>query len=249
MTATAHPPASPPDTAVPVRPGRRRWSWTVLALIALAVAGFFGGQYAEGLAAVAARTPDNVSAASHFGTLPAPIRILFLIHVGTAAVALGIGALQFSSALRRRSPRAHRVVGRVYLLAVGAAALTGLPTSLWNSLGIRGVVGYALLDVAWGLTAWLAYRAARRRRFREHQAWAIRTFALSYAAVTLRAGLPVLIALQLPFDPGGLVPRAVRQRHAHDRALAGVADQPRRRRMDHRPARAPRRPLVHLPAG
>lgn len=207
MVATAPAPAGTPGDAVPVRPRRRRWSWIVVVLTALAVAGFFGGQYVEGLAAVAARTPDNVSAAAHFGALPAPIRVLFLVHVGTASLALGIGALQFSSALRRRNPRVHRVVGRVYLLAVGAAALTGLPTSLWNSLGIRGVIGYALLDVVWGLTAWLAYRAARRRRFREHQAWAIRNFALTYAAVTLRAGLPVLIALQLPFDPGASFPQ------------------------------------------
>ncbi|GAA1010391.1 hypothetical protein Aple_028520 [Acrocarpospora pleiomorpha] len=46
----------------------------------------------------------------------------------------------------------------------------------------------------------LAYRAARERRFREHQAWMIRNFALTYAAVTLRAALPVLILLQLPFS-------------------------------------------------
>lgn len=95
--------------------------------------------------------------------------------------------------------RTHRNLGRIYLIAVLFAALSGATTSFWNSMGIRGVIGYFMLDVLWAWTAWLAYRAARERRFREHQAWMIRNFALTYAAVTLRAALPVLILVQLPF--------------------------------------------------
>ncbi|MBC8093580.1 MAG: DUF2306 domain-containing protein [Pseudonocardia sp.] len=201
MTDTLVPDVTPPSPR-PVRsaPGRRRWSWTFVVLTSLAVAGWFGGQYVEGLAAVAARTPDLVTAASHFDTLPWPIRGLFLVHIVTAAVALAVGPFQFSMRLRRRSIRTHRILGRVYLIAVLFGATSGAVTTLWNSMGIRGVFGYFMLDVLWAATAWLGFRAVRGRRFREHQAWMIRSFALTYAAA-LRAALPVLVLLQLPFSP------------------------------------------------
>ena len=192
-------PASP--RAVRSARGRRRRSWTFVVLTSLAVAGWFGGQYVEGLAAVAARTPDVVTAASHFDTLAWPIRWLFVVHLGTAGVALAIGPFQFSTRLRRRTIRTHRILGRVYLIAVLLSAASGVVTTLWNSMGIRGVFGYFVLDVMWAATAWLAFRAARERRLREHQAWMVRNFALTYAAVTLRAALPVLVLLQLPFSP------------------------------------------------
>ncbi|MEV6986713.1 DUF2306 domain-containing protein [Sphaerisporangium sp. NPDC051017] len=194
--------AASPGPARSARRSRRqrRWSWTFVSLTSLAVAGWFGGQYVQGLATVAARTPDVVTAASHFDTLAWPIRSLFVVHIVTAAVALAIGPFQFSTRLRKRSFGTHRIVGRVYLISIMFAAVSGATTSLWNSLGIRGVFGYFMLDVIWAWTAWLAYRAARERRFREHQAWMIRNFALTYAAVTLRAALPVLILLQLPFS-------------------------------------------------
>ncbi|AUA16694.1 DUF2306 domain-containing protein [Streptomyces sp. SID8382] len=196
-------PESAPASKRPIRsaPRRRRWPWTFIALTSVAVAGWFSGQYVEGLAAVAARTPDNVTAASHFDSLAWPVRILFIVHITFGGVALAIGPFQFSKRLRGRGIRSHRIVGRVYVTAVLTSAVTGATTSLWNSLGIRGVFGYFTLDVLWAWTAWLAYRAARERRIREHQAWMIRNFALTYAAVTLRAALPVLILLQLPFHP------------------------------------------------
>lgn len=187
----------PRSSQRPRRP--QRWPWTFVALTSVAVAGWFSGQYVEGLATVAARTPESVSAASHFDSLAWPIRSLFIVHITSAAVALAIGPFQFSKRLRRRGMRLHRNLGRVYLIAVLVASVSGATSAFWNSMGIRGVLGYLALDVLWAWTAWLAYRAARERRLREHQAWMIRNFALTYAAVTLRAALPVLILVQLPF--------------------------------------------------
>lgn len=86
-------------------------------------------------------------------------------HIATAAVALAVGPFQFSRRLRRRGIRAHRILGRVYVIVILCAAVSGATTSLWNSMGIRGVSGYFTLDVMWAWTTWLACRAARNRRF------------------------------------------------------------------------------------
>ncbi|WP_051792652.1 DUF2306 domain-containing protein [Amycolatopsis jejuensis] len=207
------------DTVSPARSSRRgrRRSWTFVVLTSLAVAGWFSGQYVEGLAGVAARTPQNVTAASHFDALPWPIRFLFIAHIVAAGLALATGPFQFSRRLRARSIRAHRVLGRVYLISVLAGAVSGATTSLWNSLGIQGAIGYFTLDVLWAATAWQAYRAIRERRLHEHQAWMIRNFALTYAAVTLRAALPVLILVQLPFSTDTAFP------HLFDAAIHTIA--------------------------
>ncbi|MEV0117256.1 DUF2306 domain-containing protein [Streptomyces sp. NPDC050844] len=54
----------------------------------------------------------------------------------------------------------------------------------------------------WGWTAWRGYKAIRERDIRSHQAWMIRNFALTYAAVTLRLWFGVLTFAQLPFVQG-----------------------------------------------
>ena len=46
----------------------------------------------------------------------------------------------------------------------------------------------------------LAWRRAMQRRFTEHRAWMIRSFALTLAAVTLRLYLPVASLMSIPFD-------------------------------------------------
>ena len=71
----------------------------------------------------------------------------------------------------------------------------------FNSAGLVGFFGFGTLAVLWLATGWLAYRAIRRRDVASHRAWMMRNFALTYAAVTLRLWLGVLIAVQLL--PGG----------------------------------------------
>jgi len=59
-----------------------------------------------------------------------------------------------------------------------------------------GTAGFGLLAVLWVAFAATAFRAIRRRDIATHQRWMIRTFALTYAAVTLRLWLFVLMAVQ-----------------------------------------------------
>jgi len=48
----------------------------------------------------------------------------------------------------------------------------------------------------------LALKAALERRFAAHRAWMIRSFALTFAAVTLRLYLPLLLVVPVPFLTG-----------------------------------------------
>jgi uncharacterized membrane protein len=114
-------------------------------------------------------------------------------------LALAIGPIQFAATLRRRRPGVHRWVGRIFLGAVAIGSLSSLIMAGFNSAAINGFFGFGALAVLWGWTGWKGYRAIRTGDYLSHQAWMIRCFALTYAGVTLRLWLGLLIGVQLPF--------------------------------------------------
>ena len=61
-------------------------------------------------------------------------------------------------------------------------------------------IGFGTLAVLWIVTTSLAWRRAVHGRFVEHRAWMIRSFALTFAAVTLRLYLPLTFVFHLRFD-------------------------------------------------
>jgi uncharacterized membrane protein len=182
------------------RTERGRWSWAWVALSSVSIAGYFVGQYAQG-------TLDTM-AGNHVGLAPVyaarmwPVQVAFYLHIVSGGLALVLGPLQFSHRLRNRHWRAHRVIGRTYMITVGVGAISAFVMSMFNSVGILGFFGFGSLAVLWGWTAWRAYRAIRQRDVRNHQVWVIRNFALTYAAVTLRLWFGVLILVQIPFVHG-----------------------------------------------
>lgn len=178
---------------------RHRIPWLFMALSSFVVAAVFGGQYLQGLRAVAESSPEFGIAASTFEGRAWPIEGGLYIHIVGASLALAIGPWQFSQRLRRWRPGLHRWVGRAYLASIALGATGGVVTSIWSSRGISGFVGFATLTALWAWTSWRGYRAVRRGDIRSHQAWMIRSFALTFAAVTLRVELLAMIGLQALF--------------------------------------------------
>ncbi len=124
---------------------------------------------------------------------------LLMVHILTGGVALLLGSLQFYAPIRRRAPRAHRLIGRIYLLAgVLPSGIAGLGVAALTTRGPLTAAAFALLSVFWLVSAAYGYTAVRRRDFAAHERWMRRNFAATFAAVTLRAWLGLLIFAQLP---------------------------------------------------
>ncbi|MDM7832410.1 DUF2306 domain-containing protein [Cellulomonas edaphi] len=186
----------------PERTRRRghRVSWTVVTLTSLAVATYAVSPYLmRSLRALAA---DDVGLATGYAGRPAPVLLAFSLHVAAGGVALLVGPFSFWAGLRRRRPAVHRAIGRTYLGAVGVAGVGALALAPVNTAGMVGLFGFGTLAVLWLATSWRGYRAIRAGDAAGHQAWMIRSFALTYAAVTLRAWTGVLVAVQAPFTSG-----------------------------------------------
>jgi uncharacterized membrane protein len=114
-----------------------------------------------------------------------------LLHATLAATALLVGPFQFLKGLRARSPRTHRVVGRVYVVGCLCAAPAGLILATGTDAGPIAPWGFGTLSVLWFFITANAVRLAMARRIVEHRRWMIRSFALTFAAVTLRLYLPI----------------------------------------------------------
>ncbi|MFG3339404.1 DUF2306 domain-containing protein [Glycomyces sp. NPDC048151] len=132
------------------------------------------------------------------------IHLPFLIaHAAAGGVALLVGPFQFFGSIRRRHPKVHRVLGRVYLLGgILPGALTGIVVGVLTTAGPIALVSFVFLDVFWLYTAVRAYRAVRARDFAAHERWMLRSMAATFAAVMLRVYLGLFIAVQIPLLDG-----------------------------------------------
>ena len=123
------------------------------------------------------------------------------IHVAGAATALLVGCFQFLPAIRRRRS-VHRWLGRTYALGCIVGGLAGFRLAMGTTAGVFAGVGFGLLAVCWIYATVQAWRFARERRFDEHRRWMIRSFAMTFAAVTLRLYLPIAPILGYDFMDG-----------------------------------------------
>ncbi len=140
---------------------------------------------------------------ARFMAMPAPV----ILHIVCASLFCVLGALQFDSALRQRSPRLHRIAGRVAAPCGIVAALTGLWMTAAYAIPaeLQGPLLYAVriaVGLAMALAVTLSIRAVLQRRIAQHKAWMVRAYALGQGAgtqvlillpVSLLAGAPSFI--------------------------------------------------------
>lgn len=120
-------------------------------------------------------------------------RFSFYMHISGGVLALGSGPFQFISTIRKRNIQLHRLLGRTYvigILFIGAPA--GLYMAFFANGGPVAGLGFALLCTLWVITTAKAVIHARNLQIKEHKQWMVRSFALTFAAVTLRLWVPIL---------------------------------------------------------
>jgi len=112
------------------------------------------------------------------------------VHAGGAATALLVGGFQFIPALRRNRTL-HRWLGRIYATGCIVGGFAGFGMAFGSTAGPIAGWGFGILAVTWIYVTGQGWLTARARRFDEHRRWMMRSFALTFAAVTLRIYLPL----------------------------------------------------------
>ena len=117
-----------------------------------------------------------------------------LPHGFVGATALLLGITQFSTRVRTRFTRLHRVVGRIYITAVFIVAPLGIYIQHLDELSgdPRSFTIAAAADAAlWMLATGMAFWCIRTRRIEQHRQWMTRSLAMALVFLEVRviAGL------------------------------------------------------------
>ncbi len=115
-----------------------------------------------------------------------PRRAGLLVHISCGMVALLSGPWQFSRRFRQRNLPLHRLIGRVYLIAIALGSVASFYLACTTSDGWAWGFGVAMLGVAWLTTSGMAYYAVRQRQIPIHKEWMVRSYVVTFAFVTFR---------------------------------------------------------------
>ena len=119
-----------------------------------------------------------------------PVKWLMALHGPAGALALLLAPFQFSTRLRKRSRRTHRVLGRLYVAGVAIAAPVAIPIAV--VLGPPVLVPAATIQtLGWLLTTGVGLYCIRAGNVRQHEEWMIRSYPFAMVFVFARAVLAI----------------------------------------------------------
>jgi Predicted membrane protein (DUF2306) len=130
--------------------------------------------------------PDNgflltkTESTRHSVYLPA-----FYIHILTGSIVLITGIFQLNQWIRKHYTAWHRTAGKVYLFVI-LIFTSGLVMSFYANGGWSAGIGFALLASLWWFFTWKGFQNAMHKRWDIHREFMLRSYALTFAAVTLR---------------------------------------------------------------
>lgn len=115
---------------------------------------------------------------------------LIVLHGISGALALFIAPFQFSSRLRQRHIRVHRVMGRVYIFCVAVAAPVSIPVAVILGPSVL-VMAATTQAVGWIVTTAAAFYCVRTGRIQQHREWMMRSYPFAVVFIVVRAILAI----------------------------------------------------------
>jgi len=126
-------------------------------------------------------------------------RAAFYTHVFSSVLALAAGLTQFSGHVLKNHRRLHRVVGWIYAVDI---LIINFPAAMIMAYYANGLlpskIAFTILDCLWFWFTYKAVIAARNRKIDEHKRFMIRSYALTFSAITLRSWKLILASTLHP---------------------------------------------------
>jgi uncharacterized membrane protein len=125
----------------------------------------------------------------------------FYTHVFSSVLALAAGLTQFSENVLKNYRRLHRIIGWIYAVDI---LVINFPAAMVMAYYANGLlpskIAFTILDCLWLWFTLKAVIAARKGNISQHKRFMIRSFALTFSAITLRSWKIILISTIHP-DP------------------------------------------------
>ncbi|MFT4577044.1 MAG: putative membrane protein [Polaribacter sp.] len=126
--------------------------------------------------------------------------VAFYTHISLGGFSLLIGWSLFLKKFRAKKLHLHRLIGKIYVIAVLLSSVTGLVAAYYATGGVFAKLGFAGMSIAWFVCTYIPYKAIRNKNIQKHERWMIRSYAVTFTGVTFRLWMPfLLIAFQLDF--------------------------------------------------
>ena len=133
--------------------------------------------------------------ARHF----APVKWYLIPHAFFGALALLLGAFQFSNRLRAKYLKVHRILGYLYVVSVFISAPFAIPVAKRiDSLSLVAASG--VQSFGWMVTTALALYCIRHGNVSQHRRWMLRSypFAMVFTVARLLIPIPFILHQGLP---------------------------------------------------
>ena len=119
----------------------------------------------------------------------------FYIHVFSAVIALFAGFTQFSADFLKYNKKLHRIFGKIYVWNILVINFpTAMILAIYANGGLIGKTAFVILDILWFYFTYVAFICALKKDFINHRYNMIRSYALTFSAITLRLWKIIILA-------------------------------------------------------
>ncbi|WP_066061742.1 DUF2306 domain-containing protein [Neobacillus soli] len=132
-------------------------------------------------------------------------KLFFYPHIFLGTISLAIGPFQLTK-ISRRKPKLHKMLGKIYAVAIFINILV-VPYISLSATGGRGtMIAFLVLNALWLWTTAMGVIKATQRKISAHKEWILRSYAITWVFVTFRI---VVIPFSLFLDSSVAFPIAV----------------------------------------
>lgn len=125
--------------------------------------------------------------------------LFFYIHVYSAIFVLLAGFTQFNAGILRKQTAIHRNIGKLYIaIILFLSAPSGLFIGVFANGGFYSKVSFVSLSILWFYFTLKGFLHIKNRNIILHKAFMLRSFALTFSAITLRFWKVILVYLFHP---------------------------------------------------
>jgi len=120
-------------------------------------------------------------------------------HITSGGIAILIGWVQFSDALRKKWTNFHRTIGKTYVIAAIICSLSGLYVGFFATGGFIAALGFITVACIYFYTTLQGFLTIKKGQILQHQNFMTYSYAVCLAAVSLRLSTPIAYLLGLDY--------------------------------------------------
>lgn len=141
--------------------------------------------------------PMLIVSEENYGAYFFPRAIWLFPHIVLGIIATLIGPFQFISQIRNKYLKTHRQLGRVYIVSVILAGISGMYLAVTSDVNLPYAVGLFGLGFTWSISAIMAFVSIKNKKVELHKDWMIRSYVITFAFVSFRFVEDILMALEI----------------------------------------------------